>query len=559
MSWSTTWAAVLGVTATAWGLTQAHQRLQLSMAKQPGLTGHLRWAKRMARWVPSYAFDDLQWMNVDDAPPAVRQQRRESLLALSHALQTGSPQSLALTAEARHHIADLQLIHRYRIPYPFVPAVMPKLPISSFIDHSDGVWITDLDGQRYLDVTGSYGVNLMGHDFYQSCMNEAHAMAASSGVVLGSYLPWVNDNAKRLCALSGMDEVSFHMSGTEAVMQAVRMARYTTGRRKVVRFSGAYHGWWDDVQPGPGNPMPPSDDTLTLKELSERTLAVLKRRNDIACVLVNPLQALHPNRSAPADTALVGVRQAPALDRKAYTEWLQALQVVCRQRGIALILDEVFMGFRLGVGGAQAYFGIEADLVTYGKTLGGGLPVGVVCGRTPWMKRYREDRPADLCFARGTFNAHPQVMAAMNVFLRRLDDPELADRLRNSTTLWNQRLAALNAKLAHHGFPLHMDGLETVWTLHHLAPSRFNWMLQFFLRQAGIALSWTGTGRFIFSLNFGDAEFEEFAERFMAACQAMQAGGWWWHPPGQTERGLRRALLKEMVRAKLGLKPNRAL
>ena len=124
------------------------------------------------------------------------------------------------------------------------------------------------------------------------------------GPVLGPYHPVVADNVRRLREISGLDEVSFHMSGTEAVMQAVRLARYHTRRSHLVRFCGAYHGWWGDVQPGIGNPLP-ARETYTLKDMSEDALRVLRTRRDIACVLVNPLQALHPERGAPADTSLV--------------------------------------------------------------------------------------------------------------------------------------------------------------------------------------------------------------------------------------------------------------
>ena len=221
----------------------------------------------------------------------------------------------------------------------------------------------------------------------------------------------------RGCAqISGLDEVSFHMSGTEAVMQAVRLARYHTGRSHLVRFAGAYHGWWGDVQPGVGNPISPHE-TYTLAEMSERTLRVLKTRRDIACVLVNPLQALHPNAGAPADSALADSSRKGHFDRAAYSEWLKALRQVCTERNIVLIFDEVFVGFRLAAGGAQEYFGVRADMVTYGKSLAGGLPVGVVCGRKDLMRRFREDRPVDVCFARGTFNSHPYVMTAMDEFL----------------------------------------------------------------------------------------------------------------------------------------------
>ena len=97
---------------------------------------------------------------------------------------------------------------------------------------------------------------------------------------------------------------------------------------------------------------------------------------------------------------------------------------MCDANGIVLIFDEIFVGFRLAAGGAQEYYGVRADMVTYGKTLGGGLPVGVLCGRRNLMKRYRDDRPADICFARGTFSANPYVMGAMDAFLRRLATPE---------------------------------------------------------------------------------------------------------------------------------------
>src|SRR5207253_9251573 len=138
-----------------------------------------------------------------------------------------------------------------------------------------------------------------------------------------------------------------------------------------------------------------------------------------------------PNIAAPADSTLVDRTRQAHPDRAAYSDRLKRLRAVCTERGIVLIFDEVFVGFRLAPGGAQEYFGVRADLVTYGKTLGGGLPVGVVCGRRDLMKRFREDRPADICFARGTFNSHPYVMGAMHEFLRRLEEPAIAGLYRD--------------------------------------------------------------------------------------------------------------------------------
>ena len=127
----------------------------------------------------------------------------------------------------------------------------------------------------------------------------------------------MSGNLPNFQEISGMDEVSFHMSGTEAVMQAVRLARYHSGKQKLVRFCGAYHGWWDDVQPGVGNPHA-VQDTYTLKEMDMQTLRVLRSRMDIACVLINPLQALHPNANAPGDSMLLGSDRSASFNRDAY-------------------------------------------------------------------------------------------------------------------------------------------------------------------------------------------------------------------------------------------------
>ena len=534
-------AAALALAPRAW------QRLQLSLAKHPSLTGHSRMAKRVAALVPGYHYDEARFFSGDGAPPAVVARRRQGFATLAQTLNTRHARSIALTREAREGISDLQFTAAYRVPFQYSRYLREHLSVGAFVQRSDGVTVTDLDGARFYDLTGSYGVNVFGQDFYKACIAEGSARVADLGPVLGSYHPVVADNVQRLKAISGMDEVSFHMSGTEAVMQAVRLARYHTGKRYLVRFCGAYHGWWDDVQPGPGNPMPPGR-TYTLREMDERTLRVLRSRRDIACVLVNPLQALHPNAAAPGDSSLIDSSRRAHYDREAYTAWLQQLRQVCTERGIALIFDEVFMGFRLAAGGAQEYFGVQADLVTYGKTLGGGLPVGVVCGKQEWMRRFRDDRPADICFARGTFNSHPYVMGAMQVFLEKLQTPEVRAMYQDLDATWDARAATLNQRLQLAGLPVRVANLQTVWTVQYTEPSRHNWMLQFYLRAEGLALSWVGTGRFIFSLNYTAEDFQAVSDRFLRAAERMRDDGWWWHQPGLTNQRIRRGVLREMFR-----------
>ena len=543
--------AAIGATAAgALALTKGRQRLTLSRAKHPSLGGHVRMAKRIAGQIPFYGYNTDRFFCADAAGDAVAERRRAGFERLATLYADRYAQTLALTAETREGLSDLQFTRRYRVPFQFSAKVCAHLGTGAFLARADGPWLTDLDGNRLIDLTGSYGVNLFGNDFYKATMREGLDLAEPVGAVLGSYHPVVADNVARLRALSGLDEVSFHMSGTEAVMQAVRLARYHTGRKRLVRFAGAYHGWWGDVQPGIGNPIP-ADHTLTLADMSERTLEVLAKRRDIACVLVNPLQALHPNSSAPSDGQLVDSSRKAGADLDAYAAWLRRLAQVCRASGIVLILDEVFLAFRFGPGSFARRLGIQPDMITWGKSLGGGLPVGVLTGRADLMKRWRDERPVDICFARGTFNAHPVVMGAMNAFLRRLDTPEIDALYDGDAARWAARADRLNAALAAEGLPVAVAHLASIWTVLYTRPSRYNWMLQYYLRAEGLALSWVGTGRLIFSLDIDDALFGEIVTRFVAAARAMQADGWW-DGPEASDRTLRRSVLRETLAARLG-------
>jgi glutamate-1-semialdehyde 2,1-aminomutase len=530
-------------------LVRLPARLLLSKAKHPSLRGHARMSRMFAKLVPFYEYGEDRFFSSDGAPAPVAEQRRAGFGRLAELYRSRFPETVRLTDEVADGVSDLQFTAAYRVPFQYSRFVRANLKAGSFLRASSGVTLEDLDGNQLYDLAGSYGVNVFGYDFYKQCLAAGSERVRALGPVLGAYHPVVADNVKRLREISGLDEVSFHMSGTEAVMQAVRLARYHTGRSHLVRFCGAYHGWWGDVQPGVGNPVP-AHETYTLKDMDEDTLRVLRTRRNIACVLVNPLQALHPNANAPTDSTLLDSGRQAHYDRAAYTDWLKRLRAVCTERGIVLVFDEVFVGFRLARGGAQEYFGVKADIVTYGKTLGGGLPIGVVCGRKQLMKRFRDERPADICFARGTFNAHPYVMAAMHEFLERIETPEIRALYADLDAVWNRRAEALNERLAAEGLPVRMANLCSIWTVSYTQPSRYNWMLQFYLRAEGLALSWVGTGRFIFSLNYTDADFEAVAGRFVAAARTMKQDGFWWSDEALTNRAIKRRVLREMLAAR---------
>jgi len=536
-------------TAAAAAFPKLQARLALSRAKHRSLAGHSKMSRAAARLIPFYEFDIDDFFRSDGAPGAIAAQRQDGFFRLARLYQQRYAKGRAMTSEAAERISDLQFTRAYRVPFQYSRLVQEYLGTGAFMESSAGVTVTDVDGNVFYDLTGSYGVNIFGYDFYKECIASAEARAHALGPVLGSYHPVVADNVKRLCDISGLDEISFHMSGTEAVMQAVRLARYHTRRTHLVRFAGAYHGWWGDVQPGVGNPVS-AHHTYTLAEMSERTLHVLKTRSDIACVLVNPLQALHPNANAPGDSSLVDSSRAGHYDRAAYTAWLKSLRQACTERGIVLIFDEVFVGFRVAAGGAQEYFDVRADMVTYGKSLAGGLPVGVVCGRKDLMRRFRDDRPADVCFARGTFNSHPYVMTAMDEFLTRFGDPAFRSVYDGLDEVWNARARHLNEKLTAANLPVRVSNLSSIWMVHYTEPSRYNWMLQYYLRAEQLALSWVGTGRLIFSLNYTDADFDAVAERFVTAAGKMKADGWWWRDAALTNKNIRRQILKEMLTRK---------
>ena len=533
----------------SYALYRIYRRLQLSRAKHPSLRGHSRWSRRMARWIRHFQYDGEQFFSCDAAPNAISNKRQRGFKQLSQDLEQQMPNSLGVAQNLVDSISDVQFINRYRVPFPFAHKLTNSMKAGSIVEESDGVQIKDIDGNWRYDLTGSYGVNVFGYDFYKNCIKAGSALVEKLGPVLGSYHPIVQQNIKHIKRISGLDEVSFHMSGTEAVMQGVRLARYHTGKTHLVRLCGAYHGWWDGVQPGVGNQRD-TNDVYTLRDLDEKTLTILRTRTDIACVLINPMQAMHPNGNVASDSTLIASDRSFAFDRDAYTKWLHTIREICSQRGIVLIFDEIFTGFRLAYRGAQEYFGIQADMVTYGKTIGGGLPIGVLCGKHHWMKRFREDRPINVNFARGTFNTHPYVMGAMHAFFEHYSRPQTEALYQNVETDWKRRCEKLNTQLIAKAFPLRVCNMHSVVSFYFTKPSRYNWMLQFYLRSCGLELSWIGSGRMIFSLNYSDKDFDQVIDRIIHAAERMQSDGWWWCHPQLSNKLIKRLFLKDMLRAR---------
>jgi glutamate-1-semialdehyde 2,1-aminomutase len=211
----------------------AAARLLLSRAKHRSLAGHPRWARRLARLVPRTTYDEALFFSIDGAPVETVAARRAAFEGLRASHAARYPRSVAATAALAPLVPDLDFTSRYRVPFQFSPYVMQHLGSASVLSASEGRCLVDLDGNRSFDLAGSYGVNLFGNDFYKGCIERGAQRVAALGPVLGALHPVVEYNVCRLRDISRLDAVSFHMSGTEAVMQAVRCSpELATPRRR---------------------------------------------------------------------------------------------------------------------------------------------------------------------------------------------------------------------------------------------------------------------------------------------------------------------------------------
>ena len=504
----------------------------------------------LARLVKRRDVSDEAFYRADGARPREVERRQAAIARLTRLFGERYPESTAWAESIRESFSDLRFTDANRVPFPFARFVREHFNVATVVTASDGPRLRDLDGNWTLDVSGAYGVNVAGYERYKAWMRAGLERVEALGPALGPLHPVVADNITRLKSISGLDEVSFHMSGTEAVMAAVRLARFNTRRKLIVCFAGAYHGWWDGVQPGLGSERP-IDDCLMLKDLHPASLTMIRRRaRDIAGVLVNPVQGFHPNSPPPNDAVLLTstVRKTEDATTR-YDTWLRDLRRVCTDSGVPLIFDEVYSGFRLAPGGAQQFFGVRADMVIYGKTLAGGMPIGVVCGTHALMRRFDPDRPMRMAYVVGTFSAHPVVMGSMNEFLRWVMEPTTTDLYAEMNQQCAGWVRATNRQLADESLPLRVEHLATVWTVVFTEPGRYNWLLQYYLRAEGVTLSWVGTGRCLSNMDMTEKDYEALRERLVAAARAMHADGWWLtheeYPRRETT--MRRRLIREMI------------
>uniref|UniRef100_A0A7S2S1D5 Glutamate-1-semialdehyde 2,1-aminomutase n=1 Tax=Rhizochromulina marina TaxID=1034831 RepID=A0A7S2S1D5_9STRA len=487
-----------------------------------------------SRVFPSFTFSDEYFFRADGCPPEIAAKRKASFQSLQASWEKKWPKSRAEAQFLKKHFSDLRFASGNRVFLPFNRLLDETFDPATIVVKSDRTDLVDIDGQRMIDISGSYGVNVIGTERYKQMMKDGMDAVGDLGLVLGPIHPVVRENIEMLTEISGKEEVSFHMSGTEAVMGAVRLCRYNTGKKLIVVFGGSYHGWWDGVQTSAGNERG-AYDVISLNDLDPKSLQVIKlRASEIACVIINPLQAFHPNKPPPSDLVLMTNSRNAGQKENEYQEWLRKVRKICTDYKVVLMYDEVYTGFRLAPGGAQEYYGVPADIVVYGKTLGGGMPIGVICGPSWLMNRNDPNKPLRVAYVIGTFSAAPLTVACMNQFLKWLKTPDAETAYHNSRVVIQDWMNEMNEAFAARDIPLRVASYASVWTMLFTQPGRYHWYLQYLLRDEGVQLSWVGTGRLNFSLDFNKADLNRLKEKMIRACERMKDDGWWWKSPGKS-------------------------
>lgn len=352
---------------------------------------------------------------------------------------------------------------------------------------SRGARLWDVDGNEYIDLLNGFGPIAFGHmpDF----VRDAVLQQMEDGIEIGPQTPLAGEVAQLLCELTGMERATFCNTGSEAVMAAMRIARTVTGRKKIVMFAGDYHGNFDEVLAkkigkaessrcvpiAPGITPEAVANVIVLEYGTEESLEFIRRHaNELAAVLVEPVQSRHPHLQP--------------------REFLKALREITTATGAALIFDEVVTGFRVHQGGAQALYGIRADLASYGKILGGGFPIGALAGKGAFMDaldggawNYGDDSfpEAGVTFFAGTFVRHPVAMAAARAVLRHIKEagPSLQENLTARTT---RLVNELNATMAHFGISSRIESCGSFFYFGAGQDFRYGSLLYYHLRLRGV-------------------------------------------------------------------------
>ncbi|MCB1092941.1 MAG: aminotransferase class III-fold pyridoxal phosphate-dependent enzyme, partial [Verrucomicrobiae bacterium] len=357
------------------------------------------------------------------------------------------------------------------------------------VTKSKGSRLMDVDGNEYIDLLNGFGPNFLGHspDF----VTEALHAQLDRGIEVGPQCVNAMEAAQLFCEITGNERASFVNTGSEAVQAAMRLARTVTGRDKIVVFTKDYHGNFDEVLVkgvgsgeqlrslpiAPGIPRRAVEDVIVLPYGTDEALEVIRSRaHELAAVIIEPIQSRRPEFQP--------------------REFIHAVRDITRESGTVFVFDEVITGFRTGPRGAQEYYGVEADIATYGKVVGGGMPLGVVAGKAEYMDtfdggmwQYGDDSFPEkgVTFFAGTFVRHPLAMAAVKQVLLHLREqgPEFWQGIRERA---NRLAGTVDRLFVENEIPIRMPNFGSQMFIRVAEDHKYANLLFFHLRNKGVFL-----------------------------------------------------------------------
>jgi amino acid adenylation domain-containing protein len=445
------------------------------------------------------------------------ERQQEHIHALIERSTKRTAKSKSMTQQHRARLADPRVVSGFRTQWKEM--VYPILTV-----RSKGSRLWDVDGNEYIDILNGFGPIMLGHrpDFVERAVEQQ----LHEGFEIGPQTPLAGEVAEMFCEMTGNERMSFCNTGSEAVIAALRVARTVTGRGKVVLFAGSYHGMFDEVLVkgikssgtprslpiAPGIPRESVGNIVVLDYGTPESLEWIRSHpSELAAVLVEPVQSRHPNLQP--------------------VEFLREIRRITQDSGAALIFDEVVTGFRVHPGGCQALFDIRADLATYGKVLAGGMPIGVLAGKSQFMDaldggawQFGDDSypSVGVTFFAGTFHRHPLTVSAVKAVLQhfREQGPQLQQQLTAKTA---SLVSALNALFEKGGVPSRIESFASIFYFSFPTDFPLGSLLHYHLRAKGIYLL-EGFPCFLTTAH-SDADIASIIQAFDESIAEMQAGG----------------------------------
>lgn len=418
------------------------------------------------------------------------------------------------TADNRPHLADPRAVSGFN-------PVFKELVYPIVVKRSSGSRVWDIDDNEYLDMTNGFGANLLGHS--PPYITEAVKAQLDQGIEIGPQHPLAGEVARLITEFTGQERVIYCNTGSEAVLGAMRMARTVTGKDKIVIFTGDYHGMFDEVivrgsrnlrsiAAAPGIPAASVENMIVLEYGSDEALETIRDlAGDIAAVLIEPVQSRN-------------------LDLQP-KEFLHQVRQITADANIAMVMDEVITGFRLAPGGAQAYFGVKADIATYGKVVGGGMPIGVIAGNHRYMDAldgghwsYGDDSIPEVgvTYFAGTFVRHPLALAAARATLLHLREsgPQLQQKLNDDTA---RCVAILKQHFREVGAPIKVLSFSSAFQVAFTEKVAFGGLMFPLLRDKGIHIAEGRT--WFFTTAHSESDYQRVIDAFKQTVAELQEAG----------------------------------